>query len=199
MKLFAIAAAMAALALASTPSAAQDAAPAAAPARPSVLDRAVNTVHVTGFNVYGPGETHEIIESSVQGGHALRVDVARAGANPWDVGAGSPTTRPVQAGDVLLLAVWMRAERLPAGAETARINIRLQGNAAPYAEIGSADVRVGPEWKMYFAQAVAASDFAPGAAAATVQLASASQTIDLGPVFILDFGPDYDRTTLPTN
>ena len=58
---------------------------------------------------------------------------------------------------------------------------------------------VGSEWKMYFAQAVATRDYSPGAAAATIQLASASQTIDLGPVFILDFGPDYDRSSLPTN
>jgi hypothetical protein len=72
-------------------------------------------------------------------------------------------------------------------------------NAETIAEIGSAEVMVGSEWKMYFAQAVATRDYSPGAAAATIQLASASQTIDLGPVFILDFGPDYDRSSLPTN
>ncbi|MFN3669541.1 MAG: hypothetical protein ACK4VY_09560 [Brevundimonas sp.] len=197
MKRLLIAAAVALLAGAAAPSTAQEAP--AAPARPSVLDQAVNGIHVSSYNVYGPGQTHAIVESSVQGGRALRVDVATAGANPWDVGAGSVTTKPVRNGDVLLLAVWLRAERLPAGAETARVNVRLQEAAAPYAEIGSADVRVGPEWKMYFAQGVATRDYAPGAAGATIQLASASQAIDLGPVFILDFGPDYDRTTLPTN
>lgn len=197
MKRLLIAAAVAALAGAAAPSTAQEAP--AAPARPSVLDQAVNGIHVSSYNVYGPGQSHAIVESAVQGGRALRVDVATAGANSWDVGAGSLTTKPVRTGDVLLLAVWLRAERLPAGAETARVNVRLQEAAAPYAEIGSADVQVGPEWKMYFAQGVAARDYAPGAAGATIQLASASQTIDLGPVFILDFGPDYDRSTLPTN
>ena len=197
MKLFAIAAAAASLAFVATPSVAQEGAP--APARPSMLDRAVNNVLVSSFDVYGAGQTHSIIESRVQGGQALRVDISAAGANLWDVGAGSVTTKPIRAGDVLLLAVWMRAERLPAGAEVARVNIRLQASTAPYAEIGSADVFVGPEWKMYFAQAVATMDFAPGAAAATIQLAAASQTIDLGPVFIFDFGPNYDRASLPTN
>lgn len=197
MKRLVIAAAVAVLAAAAAPSTAQEAP--AAPARPSVMDQAVNAVHVNSFNVYGPGETHAIIESAVQGGRALRVDVTTAGANPWDVGAGSLTTKPIRRGDVLLLAVWLRAERLPAGAETARVNVRLQEAAPPYAGIGSADVRVGSEWKMYFAQAVAARDYAPGAAGATIQLASASQAIDLGPVFILDFGPNYDRSSLPTN
>lgn len=197
MKRLAIAAAVAVLAGAAAPAAAQEAA--ATSARPSVLDKAVNDVHVSSFNVYGPGQTHAIIEASVQGGRALRVDVAEAGANLWDIGAGSLTTRPVKAGDVLLLAVWMRAERLPEGADTARVNVRLQGAAAPYAELGSAEVRVGTEWKMYFAQAVAGADFAAGALGATIQLAAAGQTIDLGPVFILDFGPDYDRSSLPAN
>lgn len=197
MKLVATIAAVVALAISATPSSAQDTA--APSSRPSILDKAVNAVHVNGFSVYGTGQTHSIIEAGVQGGHALRVDIAAAGANPWDIGAGSPTTKPVRAGDVLLLAVWLRAERLPDGESAARVNIRLQGADAPYAEIGSSDVLVGAEWKMYFAQAVAARDFPAGTAAATIQLASASQTIDLGPVFILDFGPDYDRSSLPTN
>ena len=197
MKRLAIAAATAVLIFTAAPSTAQEAPP--TNARPSLLERAVNAVHVSSFDVYGPGQSHAIVESNVQGGRALRVDVATAGTNIWDVGAGSATTRPVRNGDVLLLAVWLRAERLPAGAQTARVNVRLQDAAAPYAEIGSAEVMVGSEWKMYFAQAVATRDYAPGAAAATIQLASASQTIDLGPVFILDFGPDYDRSSLPTN
>lgn len=188
------------LCLAGPPAFAQEAAaPAPAPARSSMMDRVINGIHVNSYAVYGPGQTSQILESTVQGGHALRVDVAAAGANPWDVGAGSVTTKPITRGDVLLLAVWLRAERLPQGAATAAINIRLQGTAAPYPEIAAASIAVGPEWKLYFAQTVAASDFAAGQAGATVQLATASQTIDLGPVFIFDLGPDYDRSTLPTN
>ncbi|NJC42506.1 hypothetical protein GGQ87_002801 [Brevundimonas alba] len=175
---------------------AQDA-PAAA--RPSMLERAVNTVHVTSWSVYGPHETHEILEATVQGGHALRVNVSTPGANPWDTGAGSLTTKPVKAGDVMLLAVWLRTERAPEGSGGGRAIVRLQGSAEPYPEIGSAAVTPGGEWKLYFANGVAARDFAPGEMGATVQLAGASQTIDLGPVFILDMGPDYDRSTLPAN
>ena len=30
-----------------------------------------------------------------------------------------------------------------------------------------------------------------------LQLATAAQVIDLGPLFILDYGPGYDKTKLP--
>jgi len=175
--------------------------PAAAPAQRqgSMLDKAVNSVHVTSWNVYGANQTHQTVTSTVQGGHALRVDVTAAGGNTWDVGAGSVSTKPVRAGDVLLLAVWMRTERAPQGADAGRAIIRLQGNAEPYPDVVSVPVAPTGEWKLYFANAVADRDWAPGALGATVQLAGASQTIDLGPVFIFDMGPDYDRSTLPGN
>ena len=180
---------------------AQDAAPAPAPApaRPSMLDRAVNEIHVTSWNIYGPGQTASVINSTVQGGHAMRVDVTARGANPWTAGAGSITTKPIAAGDVLLLAVWARAERLPAGASTARLTIGLQQNSEPYTPMGTGDIEVGTEWKLYFLQADAQRAYAPGTAGAAVHLAANSQTIDLGPVFILDFGPGYDKSLLPTN
>ncbi|RZJ29345.1 MAG: hypothetical protein EON85_07150 [Brevundimonas sp.] len=195
-----LAALAAGLILTAAPALAQDApAPAPAPQGGSMMDKAVNTVHVNGWNVYGAGQTHEIITSAVQGGRALRVDITAAGGNTWDVGAGSVSTKPVRSGDILLLAVWMRTERAPTGSETGTAIIRLQGNAEPYPDIVSAPIRPTGEWKLYFANAVADRDWAAGAIGATVQLAGASQTIDLGPVFIFDMGQGYDRSTLPTN
>ena len=77
MKRLAIAAATAVLIFTAAPSTAQEAPP--TNARPSLLERAVNAVHVSSFDVYGPGQSHAIVESTVQGGRALRVDVATAG------------------------------------------------------------------------------------------------------------------------
>lgn len=165
----------------------------------SMLDKAVNSVHVTSWNVYGANQTHQTVTSAVQGGHAVRVDVTAVGGASWDVSAGSVTTKPVKAGDVLLLAVWLRTERAPANAAAGTAIIRLQGTAAPYSDVVTTTVAPTGEWKLHFANAVADRDWAPGEMAATVQLAGASQTIDLGPVFIFDMGPDYDRSTLPTN
>lgn len=188
--------------LTASPLFAQEAPPAApseAPRRPSMLDRAVNDVRVSSWNVYGPNQTNSIVDATVQGRHALRVDVTTAGANPWDVGAGSLTNKPIATGDVLLPCVWARAERLPEGQASARLTIGLQMNAEPYTPLGSQDIEVGADWKLHFLQIAAARDYAAGQVGSSVHLARASQTIDLGPLFILDFGPGYDKSTLPTN
>lgn len=185
------------LALSAGLATAQDA-PAPA-ARSSVLDKAVNDVRVSGWIIYGPGQTTTLVESTVQGGFAQRIDLPRAGANPWDVGAAAVTTKPIQSGDVLAVAVWIRTERPPAGSDTGRITLRLQGNAEPYPEIATETLEPGSDWKLYFTQATATRDYAPGEAAVNIQLAAAAQAIELGPIFILDMGPDFDRSTLPTN
>lgn len=181
---------------------AQEAEPPVAPAtsqRPSILERAVNDLRVSSWSVYGPNQTARIIPSVVQGNNALRIDVTAAGSNPWDIGANALTNKPISAGDVMLLGVWARAERLPEGALFAQLNIGLQLNAAPYTPMASQNIEVGAEWKLYFLQVDAPRDYEAGQAGAAVHLATASQTIDLGPVFILDFGQGYDKSTLPIN
>lgn len=165
----------------------------------SLLERAVNDVRVSSWSAYGPGQTARILPAQVQGNNAFRVDVATAVANPWDVGANALTNKPIAAGDVLLLGVWARAERLPQEAPVARINIGLQLNEAPYTPMATRSIEVGPEWKLYFLQADASRTYNAGQAGASVHLATASQTIDLGPVFILDFGPGFDKSRLPTD
>jgi hypothetical protein len=169
------------------------------PQRPSLLERAVNDVRVSSWSAYGAGQTSRIIPAQVQGNNAFRVDVAAPGTNPWDVGVSALSNKPIAAGDVLLLGVWARVERLPAGASVARINIGLQLTEAPYTPMATRSIEVGPEWKLYFLQADAPRTYDPGQAGASVHLATASQTIDLGPVFILDFGPGFDKSRLPTD
>ncbi|WP_374275166.1 hypothetical protein [Brevundimonas sp.] len=163
-------------------------------AEPPLIDRAVNNPRVSSWTVYGPGLSHQVIEAEVQGGQALQVEVTRAGANPWDVAAQAFTADPIAAGDVMLLGVWLRSDT-----SGATVNIRLQGSDAPYPEIAAGTVSPGSEWKLWFAQGRADQAFVGGRANASVQLAGAAQTVELGPVFIFDFGPDYDVERLPTN
>ena len=47
---------------------------------------------------------------------------------------------------------------------------------------------VGPEWKMYQLAGSADQDYAPGALNAALHLDSARQVLDIGPMFILDYG-----------
>ena len=147
------------------------------------------------------GATSELIKDpAVAGGTAERVTIAAKGANPWDVVASAATTKAVHKGDVLLLAFWAKAEQLPQGRDRSTIVGKLQLIAAPYTGLGDeTTLRLRGGWALYYAHGVADQDYAAGSIGGALQLATAAQVIDFGPLFILDLGPNYDVAKLPTN
>ena len=186
---------------ATIPAAATPAHPASAPAAKSddVLSKAVNVPGVN-WQVYGPNQTSKIVKvRGVPGDSALHVDVAAKGANPWDIGALSPIQKPIAAGDVILVAAWMRAPALKDGETTSIPFLGATAATAPYATIAGADVRVTNSWKMFYATGKAATAFAPATAQASVHLGANKQAVELGPIFVLDFGPNEDINRLPKN
>jgi hypothetical protein len=125
----------------------------------------------------------------VQGGKALRVAVARKGANNWDSVVETEVNKPIRAGDNLVLAFYARLEAGEGGATTATLPYNaLQLVAAPYTTLFSEPITVGPEWKMYQIKGKAASSYAPGTVKASIQLGNAKQTVDFGTIFVLDMG-----------
>jgi hypothetical protein len=129
-------------------------------------------------------------DPAVQGGKALRVVVREKGANPWDVAVQTAITRPVKAGDQLLLAFWARLERGEGGATTSTLPYNaVQLSAAPYTALFTAPVEIGPEWKLHEVRGKAAADHAAGTLNATIHLAASAQTVELGPIFVVNLGP----------
>ncbi|TPG42504.1 hypothetical protein EAH79_01030 [Sphingomonas koreensis] len=184
-------------AAAASPLAAQaGGAPQAAPS--DILQKAINQPG-TNWQFYGGDDKGRPVKApEVPGGEAVRVKIAAKGANPWDVGALSPIQKPIAAGDAILVAVYLRAPMVKDG-ETTAVQIGATGNAAPYIPIAGADVTITNGWKLYYAAGKAGAAFAGGAAQASVQLAADKHVVDLGPVFVLDFGPNQDIATLPHN
>lgn len=166
-----------------------------------VMDRAV--VHHPGadrWSIYGNGQAHSLVkDDAVPGGYAFTVNVASAGANPWDVESGVVNDTMIHKDDVILMAFWARAVTPPAGADAIRVVALTQQVTAPFTAIGTTDVVIGATWKLYYATGTATMDYDKGQAGAGLQLATAQQTIALGPVFMLDFGPGYDLAKLPKN
>ena len=199
MKTVAIAALLCAAPAAAQTAPAPTPAPAAPAATPNVLDRAIN-LPGTNWSVYGAAQTAKLSKTTgVPGEQAMRVTITAKGVNPWDVGALSPIQKPIAAGDAVLIAVYLRAPQAKDG-ETAAIPFLGATEAAePYGNIAAADVKIGNQWKLYYAKGKAARAFAPGTARVAVHLASAKQVIELGPVFVLDFGPTQDLAKLPQN
>ncbi len=162
-----------------------------------ILQKAINKPSAT-WGVYGAGQKNAPIkDKTVQGGGATKVEVQGAGANPWDVSASQPLTGNISKGDVLLVAFWAKAEAVDGGPASADIPaVRIQQSAAPYDAAMQGRIKVGGEWKMYTVPGRALIDIPAGEGAVGLHLGSAKQTVLLGALFVLNFGPDYDLRKL---
>lgn len=134
-------------------------------------------------------------EEGVPGGTAMRVRVTAKGANPWDVQVSSPIAGAIKRGDVILLMYYARAETPAEGGSV--LPTRIQTNAAPYTAVLESQEHLTGAWAQHCAIAVAATDNAAGSTNVSVHLATAAQTVDFGPVFVLNLGPGYDQSRLP--
>lgn len=150
------------------------------------------------WSVYGAGQkTTPVKDKTVQGGGAMKVEVQTAGDKPWSVGAMQPIAGKVTKGDVLLVAFWAKAESVDGGPASADITaVRVQQSTAPYDAAVQGAIKVGGEWKMYTVPGRAAIDIPAGGGSVGLHLGAAKQTVLLGAVFVLDFGPDYDLNKL---
>jgi len=128
-------------------------------------------------------------DGSVQGGKALRVQVPGRSAQTWDTAVAVPINRAVHAGDQLILAFWARLEQGENGATTATLPYNsVQLAAAPYTALFSGPVTVTPQWQMFEIHGQATRDYTADALNVSIHLATGRQTIDIGPVFVLDMG-----------
>lgn len=173
-------------------------APAPASGTGDILDHIINVPGVGAWNVWN-AQASPRKDAAVQGGRAIRVAVPKR-EHSWEAAASIAITKPVKQGDAILAAFWARVEVPPAGRTTAILaQIGVGMVKAPYTGLFGEPAEAGPAWKMYYASGVADRDYQAGELNMSVQLAAAEQTLDLGPAFVVDLGPDYDRTKLPHN
>ena len=64
----------------------------------------------------------------------------------------------------------------------------VQVSSPPYTSVFNDAVEIGPEWKLHQVKGKADKDYAAGTLGVSIHMANAKQTIDLGPVFVLNLG-----------
>ena len=162
-----------------------------------ILQKAINKPSAN-WQIYGAGQTNKPVkDKTVAGGGGMRVEVSAASDKPWSVGAQQPISGKITKGDTLLIAFWAKAESVDGGPATATISsARVQQAGAPYDAAMQGAVKVGGEWAMHTVPGKASIDIPAGGGNVALHLAAAKQTVMLGPVFVLDFGPDYDLSKL---
>lgn len=151
----------------------------------------------TSWTLYGPGQTNSYVkDKAVAGGGGLRVQVATAAPDkPWTIGASQAVQGKITKGDVLMVAFYAKAEPVDGGQASGTVSaVRIQQAAEPWGGIveGTPIAITGSEWKIYTSRGRATIDADKGQASVSLQLAGARQTLVLGPLFVLDFGADYD-------
>jgi hypothetical protein len=128
-------------------------------------------------------------DKRVQGGKALRINVAGKAANPWAVALAVPINKPVKSGDKLVLAYWARLEQGEGGATSATLPFNaIQLARDPYTPLFTGAITIGPEWKLQQIEGKSNGNYAAGELTVSIHLATAKQVVDFGPVFVLDLG-----------
>ncbi|KQY30899.1 hypothetical protein ASD21_07445 [Caulobacter sp. Root1455] len=175
------------------------AARAAEPAAEGIMKYAINKPS-TAWNIYGPGQTNAPVkDKAVIGGGGIRVQVtAPTPDQPWTNSAGQAVTGKIAKGDIITIAFWAKAEPVDGGPATADItSVRVQQSAEPWGGIVEGKVAVTDgEWRIYTVSGRAGMDADKGGAGVALHLGAAKQTVVLGPLFVLDFGPNYDPATM---
>ena len=139
-------------------------------------------------NISG-GKTKLVDDDRVTGGKALRIQVPSKSKNAWDVALSSPITKPVKAGDNLLLVFWARLEQGADGASATTLPWNsISMTTEPWSAVVGQSADIGPEWKQFEISGKAERDFNVGTLGANLQLATAKQVVDLGPVIVLNLG-----------
>ena len=174
-------------AAAPVPAAAQSASGQAAP---SLADRIINTPRPDALHIGGITPRPVVRnEPGVQGGKALRITIPADAPNAWTVLASSRVTKPVTAGDELVLAFWARLIESETGDDTIILpSNAIRRSAAPYGAVINGRVELGREWALHEVRGVADRDYAAGELLGVLHLSSGQHTLELGPVFILNFG-----------
>lgn len=125
--------------------------------------------------------------------HAFRIK-AHKGANPWDVQASSPIEGAISEGDVIMLMYYARAAEPAEGGSTLTAQVQLA--AAPYTSVLQMTTPISEVWKNYCGHRVATANLPANAGNVSIHLATAQQVVELGPVFVFNFGKDYNRAKL---
>lgn len=156
-------------------------------AAPSIANRLVDDPRVEALNPYGLRLPPAVrTDKDVQFGKAMRFSL-KGHPDFWRIGVTTPILKPVKKGDQIVIAFWARATGTDNGAP-GRIG-RVQLEATPVIRaIFEQAFEIGPEWKMYQMKGVADRDYAPRELNAAMHLDAARQVLDLGPLYVLDYG-----------
>lgn len=153
-----------------------------------ILEKAINRPGVS-YSIYGTAEHKIIRDKDVQGGHALRVKIPKAGPDPWSVGSSVEIEKPIADADVIYIAFWARAPELKDGETTPIPAVELRLSNEPYTAIVHGAVNLTNQWTLHSVRGRVSGSFDKGQVSVGMHLAAKQAVLEFGPIFVLDLGP----------
>ncbi len=157
--------------------------------------RLINIPYPNYMQSYGKKVTVSIEDSKgVPGGEAVRVRVRKPASGIWDAGINTLIVDKLMSGDTIVVGAWMRSIEQ---SDEAVVEAVLQQSIKPYKAISRQPVNLTPNWKLHYFSTVANDSYPREETQFSLQYAKHEQTIEVGPIFVLNLGPGVDRRSLP--
>lgn len=122
-----------------------------------------------------------------------RFKIIKRPVNSWSVQLTAKIQEPIAKGDKCLLLFHARAAE---GKASGAANVEV-ARPPEYPKLGSTQFRVGTKWEPVILPFTAGEEGPPGLCAVAIHLGGEVQTVDLGGLRLLNYGPDLSADTLP--
>lgn len=150
------------------------------------------------LNAYGQKANGMVNEQSTMlGGKSYEVDVKKS-KNPYDAGITLAVNPAVKKGEIFHLTFFAKALKLPKGKQSIRLpGIGIQLNKAPYDHIFMNSAEITSNLGSFSYAGRADRDYSDGQLQVSFQIASDTQSIAFGPVFVFKIGAENEIKSLP--
>ena len=123
-----------------------------------------------------------------------------AGANDWDTRLRCFATQPAAKGDVIVATFWMRTIAAGQGQTQGNATFVFERGADPYDKDATYSASAGSDWQRFDIAFQASDNYTGTAPSLSYNLSFwvnySGQDVQIGGFSILDYGPNFDPTTL---
>ena len=132
------------------------------------------------WTIYSAGPHQSIDDAKVEGGKAVEVQATGTGGI-WEVAGIHPIDGGIAKGDHVVASVWVKSD-VPA-----KVVFRIEMRAGA-ARVGERNIDIDTDWSQQTLDFVAKDDYPAGTTQVALLLNSGKQTIDLGPISVVNKG-----------
>ncbi|CAN5393380.1 hypothetical protein BH11ARM2_BH11ARM2_10390 [soil metagenome] len=128
---------------------------------------------------------------------AVHVTTAKVPPNEWEFEVGTDVTVAVKKGDVMLATVYVRAIKGQPETGEGRTVLDFQTKGGEWSKSVSHPISITKIWRRIDVPFVVGYDTPAGGANVAFRLGGLVQTVEIGGLSILDYGPSFDIGKLP--